>query len=321
MYERFGDQSRRALTAAEHEAKTLGHVVVGTGELLLGLLSDPDGSSSQVLQRLGVNLEGARRGLAALSWDDPIESSDPRLTTQAKRTVQRADRISRLLGDPTIQPEHLLLSLLAATGGTAAQVVQRAGTNVEDIRERILASMDLLCLESSPDRRATAPAPVASRRPKRASAALPTSPAHKELDDQAWQLLRWRQDHLPLDRVRGPTDWLALQHLEQRAATRIVHRLKVEARHGYGLVAYHQLEVELLAAQAAPDHWATWTSHELGPGPELASPPQRTWWVRHTPRALSRLRIWATNRKRDVHDLRFALMTRRSYRGAPKLSR
>jgi Clp amino terminal domain, pathogenicity island component len=320
MYERFGDQSRRALTAAEQEARTLGHVVIGTGELLLGLLSDPDGSSSQVLQGLGVDLDVARRGLAAVASDDVSEATGPPLTTQAKRTVQRADRIARLLGDRTIQPEHLLLSLLAATGGTAAQVVQRAGTTVDDIRDRILATMDLVSVDVSPDRGVGASAPATARRPGRASALRPAAPPRNELDHQAWQLLRWRQDHLPLERVRRPADWLALQHLEQRAATRIVSRLKLEERHGYCLVAYHQLEVELLAAQAAPDRWASWTTHELAPGPDGAAPGEKTWRRRHTPTALSKFGTWASHRKIDIHDLRFALATRHSYRGAPKLA-
>ncbi len=319
MYERLCDQSRRALTAAEQEARTLGHGVVGTGELLLGLLSDPDGSSSRVLQRLGVNLDTARQGLAALSPDDTNRSGGPRLTTQAKRTVQRADRISRLLGDRTIQPEHLLLGLLAATGSTAAQVVQRAGTSVDDIRDRLLATMDPVSVEISPECRRD-PASSTCRRAGSASGLRPISPPRSDLDHRAWQLLRWRQDHLPLDRVRGPSDWLALQHLEERAATRIVNRLKIEARHGYGLMAYHQLEVELLTAQAAPDCWATWTRRQLRPPPE-SGPVPTTWWARHVPATPDRFRSWISRRWSHVRDLRFAILTRRSYRGGPKLSR
>ena len=39
-----------------------------------------------------------------------------------------------------------------------------------------------------------------------------------DLHGRAWTALRWRQDHLPLDRVSRRSDLDALSHLERDAA-------------------------------------------------------------------------------------------------------
>jgi len=60
MFERFTDQSRRAVVLAQEEARRLGHNYIGTGHLLLGLISQDDSVAVQVLGGLGTDLEQLR---------------------------------------------------------------------------------------------------------------------------------------------------------------------------------------------------------------------------------------------------------------------
>ncbi len=60
MFERFTEQSRRALVLAQEESRNLDHAHVGTEHILLALIREGDGVAAQVLLRDGVDLNRAR---------------------------------------------------------------------------------------------------------------------------------------------------------------------------------------------------------------------------------------------------------------------
>jgi ATP-dependent Clp protease ATP-binding subunit ClpA len=66
MFERFTDQARAAVTAAQKEARELGHNYIGTEHLLLALLRDGSQPAAQVLAGLGVRREQVRDDLVAI---------------------------------------------------------------------------------------------------------------------------------------------------------------------------------------------------------------------------------------------------------------
>ena len=61
MFERFTDQARRVLVLAQEEAGLLGHNVIGTEHILLGLVLEDEGVAAKALQSLGVSLEATPR--------------------------------------------------------------------------------------------------------------------------------------------------------------------------------------------------------------------------------------------------------------------
>src|SRR6476469_4375657 len=64
---------------ADAEARSLGYPAVGPGQLLLGLIGEPDGAASDALAATGVTLGDARHRLLAIAPTDagPISARVP----------------------------------------------------------------------------------------------------------------------------------------------------------------------------------------------------------------------------------------------------
>jgi len=57
----YTPKAKRAMQLAAQEAERMGHKFVGTEHLLLGLIGEGEGIAAQVLSRLGITLEVARK--------------------------------------------------------------------------------------------------------------------------------------------------------------------------------------------------------------------------------------------------------------------
>jgi hypothetical protein len=137
-----------------------------------------------------------------------------------------------------------------------------------------------------------------------------------DLDGRAWSALRWRQDHLPLGRVRRPGDRAALTHLEWDAASRLAAQLDLDDDQRYSLIWHHASAVEKQVADARPD---------LGESPSAAARRRARAMARgRSPRRrqFSRLTVgwgmWFANRWVGLRDRWFRWRTIRFYRGAPQ---
>lgn len=116
----------RALAVAEREARVR-RQAVGTPHLLLGLLADDDGRPAEVLRSMGfsvreVRYEAARKlgGHAGKpSRRRPAQSA--RVTETLERAIAEADRRGR----SRVEPEDVLLALVAEPGGKAAGILAR----------------------------------------------------------------------------------------------------------------------------------------------------------------------------------------------------
>jgi ATP-dependent Clp protease ATP-binding subunit ClpA len=135
----FGLDARRAIAAAEREARELGHAVVGTEHLLLGVLADETSAASAALHDAGATLSAARAKVreavgvrSGVSVDDQSQSASARAT----RALGRAARFSHSRRAPTVTSEHLLEGVLDVEG-TAGQVLRGIGVDVEGLRARL----------------------------------------------------------------------------------------------------------------------------------------------------------------------------------------
>src|SRR5216683_2345949 len=70
MFERFTDRARRVVVLAQEEARTLGHNYIGTEHILLGLIREGEGVASQVLVKLGADLNLVRQQVMQLLHGD-----------------------------------------------------------------------------------------------------------------------------------------------------------------------------------------------------------------------------------------------------------
>src|SRR5438034_9135373 len=75
MFERFTNGARCAVTAAQQEARRLGHDCIGTEHVLLGLLRG-EGIAARALSGLGVTAEAVEREAAAFVRPAPFGAAD-----------------------------------------------------------------------------------------------------------------------------------------------------------------------------------------------------------------------------------------------------
>ncbi len=69
-------RAKKVLDLAHEEAQRLGHAVIGTGHILLGLMRDDYGLGAHALRQRGAELEQVRKEVAALQ-DDEIQPNSP----------------------------------------------------------------------------------------------------------------------------------------------------------------------------------------------------------------------------------------------------
>jgi len=164
MFERFTHAARDVVVRARREAYDLGHPILGTEHLLLGLLADTRGLGGPVLSRLGleaatvresieemlgrcrgadldaealgsigIDLDAVRRrveqsfGPGALDRLRDRGGSRLRVSPRANKALELALRESVRRRDGAIGTEHVLLGILREGKGLAAVVLARAG--------------------------------------------------------------------------------------------------------------------------------------------------------------------------------------------------
>ena len=121
------------------EARRLGHNVVGTEQILLGLIGESTGIAAKVLKSMGVNLKDARvevekiigRGSGFVAVEIPF-------TPRAKRVLELSLEEARQLGHNYIGTEHILLGLLREGEGVAARVLETLGADPAKIRTQVI---------------------------------------------------------------------------------------------------------------------------------------------------------------------------------------
>src|ERR671911_578752 len=94
-FDRFDDESRRALTLAQEEATRLNHNYIGTEHLLLGLTRLGDGVAARVLASLDVETSRVRMAVEFIIGTGDRRTGDVGLTPRMKRVIQLAIREAR----------------------------------------------------------------------------------------------------------------------------------------------------------------------------------------------------------------------------------
>ena len=142
MFELFTEKAIRAIMLSQEEARRLGHNLVGTEQVLLGVIRENTSVAAQVLTDSGVTLEAARaeaqkitgRGAGVVPTELPF-------TPKVKRVFDSALQEARQLGQNYIAPEHLLLAIASTTEGVATRVLMNLGVEPATLRDRLMQSL------------------------------------------------------------------------------------------------------------------------------------------------------------------------------------
>ena len=139
MFERFTDRARRVVVLAQEEARMLNHNYIGTEHLLLGLIHENEGVAAKALDSLGITLNGAREQVQdIIGPGQQAPSGHIPFTPRAKKVLELSLREALQLGHNYIGTEHILLGIIRAGEGVAAQVLTKLGTDPQKVRSTVL---------------------------------------------------------------------------------------------------------------------------------------------------------------------------------------
>lgn len=138
MEQKFTEKAIKVISLAKEEAKRMGHNVVGTEHLLLGLVREGDGIAAKALNGIAIEPVKVREQIEALvGMGEPYEG-EVGLTPRVKRVLELANEEARRQGVNYIGTEHLLLGLLMEGEGVAARVLLNMGVSPERIWKQVI---------------------------------------------------------------------------------------------------------------------------------------------------------------------------------------
>lgn len=143
MFEHFSKEAIKVIMLAQEEARRLGHNLVGSEQVLLGLIGENTSIAAKVLNDLGINIKNARvevekiigRGSRFVSAEIPF-------TPKMKRVFDKSFEAARQLGDNFIAPEHLFLGLIEDGEGVAIKVIENLGVDTAQARSAVLSELE-----------------------------------------------------------------------------------------------------------------------------------------------------------------------------------
>ncbi|MEC4892773.1 MAG: ATP-dependent Clp protease ATP-binding subunit [Oscillatoria sp. PMC 1051.18] len=141
MFEHFTDKAIKAIMLAQEEARRTGHNLVGSEQILLGLIAEGTSNAAKILKKLGVTLKEARKRVDELIGRGPGYSPvNIPFTPKAKRIFDQSLREAQQLGHNFIAPEHLLLAIAKETESVATKVLEQLEVNRAEIRQELINS-------------------------------------------------------------------------------------------------------------------------------------------------------------------------------------
>ncbi|MFZ3371708.1 MAG: Clp protease N-terminal domain-containing protein, partial [Desulfitobacteriaceae bacterium] len=138
MNGRFTEKAQKVLVLAGEEAKRMGHQVVGTEHILLGLIQEGEGLAAKSLVGVGLEMEKIRAQIEELVGINEPFPGDVGFTPRVKRVLELANEEARRQGVTYIGTEHLLLGLIMEGEGIAARVLANLDVNPEKIWKQVV---------------------------------------------------------------------------------------------------------------------------------------------------------------------------------------
>ena len=143
-YRQFFTQAAiKAVEFSQYIAQRRGKGYIGTGQLLLGILHMRDTTAAEALDKCGVDYDSAEQVIReGDGFQDVLTPEEtPYYTRRAQRVMQGAIDTAREERS-FVTTEHILLSLLAESEGTAIQTLEDLNVDIEALQNDVRAQME-----------------------------------------------------------------------------------------------------------------------------------------------------------------------------------
>ncbi|MBS1615755.1 MAG: ATP-dependent Clp protease ATP-binding subunit [Bacteroidetes bacterium] len=141
MDSNFSPKVKEIISYSREEALRLGNDFIGTEHLMLGLIREGEGLAVQVLNALHVDLFDLRKELEIAIKDKnnkPLTNVNSLpLTRQAERVIRITMLEAKALKSPTVETEHLMLSILKNKEAVATQILHQYEVDYERFKNEL----------------------------------------------------------------------------------------------------------------------------------------------------------------------------------------
>ena len=145
-FNRFTQRAQRAIDLSLEAAEKLGHEVVGSEHILLGLIREKDGIAAKVLEKLGLTSKILEKRIIEIEGRVDIIPLDITLSPITKQILELSGIFANKLDTNYIGTEHILLALVQESEGIAVKIL-----NSEGIDERIIVQLIIDMIELDDD--------------------------------------------------------------------------------------------------------------------------------------------------------------------------
>ena len=142
-FNRFTQRAKAAIDLGVDSAKRLGHKVVGSEHILLGLLKEQEGIAAKVLTKLGVTEEYLESKIIELEGKNEVITEDVTLSPRTKQILELSGMFANKLKTNYIGTEHVLLAIAQEGEGIGIKILNYSGIVQRDIVQLIIEMMGI----------------------------------------------------------------------------------------------------------------------------------------------------------------------------------
>nr|WP_321502935.1 ATP-dependent Clp protease ATP-binding subunit [uncultured Dethiosulfovibrio sp.] len=140
MWQFFTERSKKVVQLAHREALRLGHEMIGTEHILMGLALETGGLAAQAISSMGIAPEELIAAIeSTVSSNKSIEvPQDLPLSPRAKRVLDLSIREAKSMGVNYVGTEHILMGIFSEGDGVAVQVLLSMGIDPVEGRKMVV---------------------------------------------------------------------------------------------------------------------------------------------------------------------------------------
>src|SRR6201989_2546063 len=141
MDNNFSAQVKEIISYSREEALRLGNDFIGTEHLVLGLIRDGENTAIKILKSLNVDLYELRKEIELAVKDKTGKNianiNSLPLTKQAEKVIRVTVLEAKALKSPTVETEHLMLSILKNKENIATQILNQFDVDYDLFRQAL----------------------------------------------------------------------------------------------------------------------------------------------------------------------------------------
>ena len=142
-FNRFTQRAKKAIDLSLESAQKLGHKVVGSEHILLGLIKEKEGIAAKVLIKLGLTEELLETKIIEIEGKADAPIADITLSPRSKQILELSGMFANKLKINYIGTEHILLAIVQEGEGIGIKILNAEGIDERTIVQLIIDMMGL----------------------------------------------------------------------------------------------------------------------------------------------------------------------------------